>query len=82
MIPQCPQDITGLLPAWSEGNDASIARLPRRQWNRKDDLPRMPDSGIEYFLALISATIVWTLVGPLTKAAGHAALARPAHAQT
>jgi ACS family hexuronate transporter-like MFS transporter len=33
-------------------------------------------------LPLISATIVWTLVGPLTKAAGLAALAHPAHAQT
>src|SRR5437773_1435074 len=28
-------------------------------------------------LPLISATIIWTLVGPLTQAAGHAALARP-----
>jgi ACS family hexuronate transporter-like MFS transporter len=33
-------------------------------------------------LPLISATIIWTLVGPLTQAAGNAALARPAHAQT
>jgi len=33
-------------------------------------------------LPLISATIIWTMVGPLTKKAGLAALASPAHAQT
>jgi len=33
-------------------------------------------------LPLISAIIIWTLVGPLTQAAGHAALARPLQART
>jgi ACS family hexuronate transporter-like MFS transporter len=33
-------------------------------------------------LPLISATIIWILVGPLEKSAGHAALACPAPAQT
>ena len=33
-------------------------------------------------LPLISSAIIWTLVGPLTKSAGHAALACPEPAQT